>query len=282
MVYPTLFTLFGTDVNAYAVATVGSYALALVIGTYLGVKDGRDLRDMIDGGIVVVVSAILGAKIFHFLFESQGHTLPDGRIAEGFWDVFRADPWHWARLTDPGYVFYGGLICATLMGFLFALRRGIDDPTSAGDYAAPGFALGILFGRLGCVAAGCCYGTATAVPWAISFPENHPTQGALVHPVQLYDACFGLLALLACLFFYKRRRFGGDLLAGLLVFYALWRFVTEFFRADADRGIWFLGFSTSQLVSLLLFPIGFAIWIWMGRLLGNRYPEKYGRTEQRT
>lgn len=277
--YETLFTLFGFEVNAYATITICGYGLGLAIGIYLGLKDGRAWRDMMDGGIVVVISAVFGAKLFHFLFESRGHALPDGRIAEGAWDVFLVDPWHWVRIFQPGYVFYGGVIVATLMGFLFAIRRGVEDPTSAGDYAAPGLALGIFFGRLGCLAAGCCYGSPTDVSWAISFPESHATAGSLIHPVQIYDATFGLLAFIGCLYFYKRRRFGGDLLAGILVFYALWRFVTEMFRADDDRGVWLLGLSTSQLVSLLLFPAGFAIWVWMGRHLTGRYPDKYGQRE---
>jgi phosphatidylglycerol---prolipoprotein diacylglyceryl transferase len=275
--YETLFTLFGFEVNAYAAITICGYGIGMAMGIYLGLKDGREWRDMVDGGIVIVISAVFGAKLFHFLFESRGHALPDGRIAEGVWDVFLVDPWHWVRIFQPGYVFYGGVIVATLMGFLFALRRGVEDPTAAGDYAAPGLALGIFFGRLGCLAAGCCYGAQTDVAWAISFPESHATAGALVHPVQIYDATFGLVAFLACLYFYKRRRFGGDLLAGVLVFYALWRFVTEIFRADDDRGVWLLGLSTSQLVSLLLFPIGVAIWTWMARRLSGQYPEKYGQ-----
>ena len=273
--FPTLFVLFGFEINTYAAITVAGYALALAIGIYLGLKDGRDLRDMIDGGIVVVISAVFGAKLFHFLFESRGHALSGGRVADGIWDVFQEDPWHWLRITDPGFVFYGGVIVATLMGFVFALRRGVDDPTSAGDYAAPGFALGILFGRLGCLAAGCCYGAGTDLAIGVQFPADHPTAGALVHPVQIYDAAFGLLAFFACLYWYPRRRFGGDLLARVLIFYAFWRFCTEFFRADADRGIWLLGLSTSQIVSLLLFPLGIAIWVYMNRTLSGRYPEKY-------
>jgi phosphatidylglycerol:prolipoprotein diacylglycerol transferase len=264
-VYPVLFKAFGQPVHAYVVATVLGYGVAIVIGLILGRRDGRDWRDLLDGALVITLSAVLGAKIFHTLFEAAGHHLPDGTVATGLIDLLRADPWHWARLFEAGYVFYGGVVGGILMGFLFVVRREVTDPLAAGDYAAPGFALGIAIGRTGCLLAGCCYGHETGLPWAISFPSSHPTHGALVHPVQLYDVGFGLVAFALTLVLYKRRRFGGDLFAGLMVAYAAWRFFSELFRGDGDRGVWALGLSTSQFVSLALLPTTVAVWIWMAK-----------------
>lgn len=263
--YPVLFTAFGQTVHAYVVATVLGYGVAIVIGLALGRRDDRDWRDLLDGALVITLSAVLGAKIFHTLFEAEGHHLPDGSIASGVVDLLRADPWHWARLFEAGYVFYGGVVGGILMGYLFVVRREIADPLAAGDYAAPGFALGIAIGRTGCLLAGCCYGHGTDLPWAITFPGSHPTHGAPVHPVQLYDVAFGLVAFVVVLALYKRRRFGGDLFAGLMVAYSAWRFISEFFRADSDRGLWAFGLSTSQLVSLALFPTTIAVWVWMAK-----------------
>lgn len=249
-------------INVYSAATIGGYALGVVIGLWLGLKDGRRLVDLLELGIVIVLSAVLGAKVFHTLFEGAGHHLPDGRIATGFWDLIQADPWHWARLFESGYVFYGGVVGAIAMGYLFTVRAGHERKGAFGDYAAPGLALGIFIGRLGCYYAGCCYGAETDLAWAVTFPAGHPTKGAPVHPVQLYDAAFGLIAFAACLWYYPRRRFAGELFGGLVASYAVWRFVTEMFRADGDRGIWFGGaLSTSQLVSLVVLPVTLFFWL---------------------
>lgn len=264
--YPILFTAFGAPVHAYVAATVLGYGVAIVIGMALGRREQRDWRDLLDGAIVITLSAVLGAKIFHTLFEAEGHHLPDGSVATGLVDLLSADPWHWARLFEPGYVFYGGVVGGILMGLVFVLRREIEDPFAAGDYAAPGFAIGIAIGRTGCLLAGCCYGHETTLPWAIHFPGSHPTHGAGVHPVQLYDVGFGLVAFAACLVLYRRRRFDGELFIGMMVAYSVWRFFSELFRGDGDRGVW-LGetLSTSQLVSLVMLPVSIAVWVFFAR-----------------
>lgn len=249
-------------INVYATATITGYVVAVAIGFWLGLKDGRDARDLLELAIVIVLSAVLGAKVFHTLFEASGHRLPDGSVANGLMELLKADPWHWARLFESGYVFYGGVVGALGMAYLFTVRAGFEHKGSFGDYAAPGFAIGIFIGRVGCFLAGCCYGAESDVAWAVTFPAGHPTEGAHVHPVQLYDAGYGLVAFVVCLWYYPRRRFAGDVFGGLIASYAVWRFVTEIFRADADRGVWMGGaLSTSQIVSLVVLPATLFFWL---------------------
>jgi phosphatidylglycerol:prolipoprotein diacylglycerol transferase len=255
-VYPELLGL-----NIYVTTTVLGYAVGVGIGFWLGLKDGRDPRDLLEMGLVIVLSCVLGAKVFHTLFEAAGHHLPDGSTAEGLIDLLKADPWHWARLFESGYVFYGGVVGGVVMGYLFLVRAGLPNKGAFGDYAAPGLAIGIFIGRMGCFMAGCCYGTPTDLPWAVTFPEGHASHSVPIHPVQLYDAGFGVAAFVASLLYYPRRRFGGDLFGLLVMAYAAWRFGTEMFRGDGDRGVWLGGaLSTSQLVSLVVLPATFYFW----------------------
>lgn len=251
VVYPALF-----GIDLYAATTIFGYVFAVALGFWLGLRDGREARDLLELGLVIVLSAVLGAKLFHTLFEAAGHRLPDESTATGLVDLLKADPWHWARLFEAGYVFYGGVIVAIGMGYLFLLRAGLDRKGAFGDYAAAGLAFGIFVGRLGCFLAGCCYGTPTDLPWAVEFPAGHATHGAAVHPVQLYDALYGLVVFALCLWYYPRRRFAGELFGYLIMSYAVWRFGTEVLRGDGDRGVWLAGaLSTSQLVSLAVLPV---------------------------
>jgi phosphatidylglycerol:prolipoprotein diacylglycerol transferase len=248
-------------INVYVATTTLGYVLGVALGFYLGWRDGRDVRDLLEMGLVIVLSCVLGAKVFHTLFEAQGHQLPDGTTAEGLIDLLSADPWHWARLFESGYVFYGGVVGGIAMGYLFLVRAGLPNKGAFGDYAAPGLALGIFIGRMGCYMAGCCYGTPTDLPWGVVFPDGHASHGAVIHPVQLYDAAFGLATGIACLLYYPRRRFGGEIFGVLVMAYAAWRFGTEMFRGDGDRGVWLGGrLSTSQLVSLVVLPVTFYFW----------------------
>ena len=65
---------------------------------------------------------------------------------------------------------------------------------------------------MGCLLAGCCYGSPTDVPWAITFTSTlaaanvgTPLEIAL-HPTQIYEAVAELLVLAALLFGERRWR----------------------------------------------------------------------------
>ena len=263
--HPILFTLGDTTVHAYVFMTVAAFTAGVLIGGTLAIKDGRDPWDVVEGASVIVLAAVLGSKVFHVLFESAGHVLPDGKVAGGIVDLLSVDPWHWARLLEPGYVFYGGVVFAVFFGVVFIRRRGIDRLGAVFDYAAPGFVLGIAIGRAGCFLAGCCHGGPTDVAWAVTYPVAHVSGGVPVHPVQLYDVSFGLVALVLIALFWRRRRFEGEVFAAAVTAYAVWRFTSEFFRGDGDRGVLLGGaLSTSQIVSLCVLPL--AVWLWKTQL----------------
>lgn len=258
---PVLFVAFGESVHSYSVLVALGAGLGVVWGMALGRRDGRAWRDLVDLAIVVIIGGFLGAKVFHTFFEAAGHELTTGATATGVVDLLADDPWHWARLFEPGYVFYGAVVGAFLLGWLLMVRRALPDMWSVGDYATPGLLTGIFLGRVGCFLGGCCYGRGTDAAWAVTFPAGHAVAGVPVHPVQLYDAAFGLAGLVALAFLYGKRRFGGEALCAFFACYALYRFSTELFRADADRGLWLGGLlSTSQLVALATLPV--TLWAW--------------------
>src|SRR5688572_31370960 len=61
------------------------------------------------------------------------------------------------------------------------------------DVFAPGLALGHAIGRLGCFAAGCCWGSECDLPWAVTFRNPDANEltgvplGIPLHPSQLYE-----------------------------------------------------------------------------------------------
>jgi phosphatidylglycerol---prolipoprotein diacylglyceryl transferase len=260
---------FGFSVDSYGLANVLAYGVAAGLTYYLALKDGREKRDAFDFILFVVVAALFGAKIFHTLFEAQGHQLSDGTVADGLLALLADDPLHWADLFSPGYVFYGGVVIASFSGMYFVYSRQFTDPAAFADYAAPALALGMGIGRTGCFLAGCCYGVGTDLPWAVHYPSGDLAALGAVHPVQIYDAMFGFVAFLVILTLYERRRFSGQLFLGLVGLYTFWRFGTEMLRADDDRGIW-LSLSTSQWVSVLALPMIIVIW----KRWGAQYPRE--------
>ena len=261
----------GFDIDSYGLANVIAYGLAALVTYRLAIQDGRDKRDAFDFILFVVISALFGAKIFHTLFEAQGHALSDGTKASGVLELLADDPLHWADLFSPGYVFYGGVVIASFTGMYFVYSRKLSNPAAFADYAAPGLAIGMGIGRTGCFLAGCCFGVASEVPWAVEYPHGKLALLGAVHPVQLYDAAFGFVAFIIILSLYRRRQFPGQIFLGLVGVYTFWRFGTEMLRADSDRGIW-LSLSTSQWVSVLGLPL--IAWVWRQ---WSRNPHEQGK-----
>lgn len=228
-------------------------ALGTIVAVVVGLREARRTASMgllIELAVVVVAGGWLSAKIGHVLFEATGHALPGGRVAAGVVDLLRADPWHWARLLEPGYVQFAGVFGAVMLGLLFLWRQGQQALVPAmADAAAVAVAVGVALGRVGCFLAGCCHGAATDVAWAVRFPVDHVTGGSPVHPTQLYDAIVaaGAIALWVLL---RGRRAPGVAAVVVATVLLVGRLVTEVVRADVDRGA-FGPVSTSQGLALV-------------------------------
>jgi len=126
-------------------------------------------------------------------------------------------------------------------------------------------------GRLGCLAAGCCYGKPTDVPWAIVFTNplaasNVGTPlGIPLHPTQLYEAGAALIILALLLATERRGRpFPGRTFWAYMFLYAISRYIIEMYRGD-PRGNVFGMFSTSQFISIVLAPLSLVMLFWLSR-----------------
>ena len=112
--------------------------------------------------------------------------------------------------------------------------------------------------RLGCFAAGCCFGKPCDLPWAVTFDAPfHPMRGAPVHPTQIYYALAAVLTFAALLWARPRLTRPGALVGMFLACYGAFSLVIAFFRADHQP--WLLGLSGSQAVLGVLVIIGCAL-----------------------
>jgi phosphatidylglycerol---prolipoprotein diacylglyceryl transferase len=168
-------------------------------------------------------------------------------------------------------VFYGGLL-ASIVAAVVLFRRYKLPLLSTVDVLSPSVALGHAIGRLGCFAAGCCYGASCSLPWAVTFHDPLAREisgtplGVPLHPSQLYEAAFNLAnyAFLAWLF--RRRPKAGTVFAAYLISYGVGRFLLEILRGDPDRGFLFGGaLSTSQAIAAALVPLGVGLLLYLRR-----------------
>ncbi len=254
--HPILFEIGGFPVYTYGVLLGAAYLLGLQFALVRARSRGLDPDRVLDLGIWIIVSALVGAKLLLLVVDV---------------DKFRTAADILTLLRSAG-VFYGGLIVAVVVA-LWYMRRHRMPIWTVTDAFAPGIALGHVIGRMGCLFAGCCFGRPTSVPWAITFRSEYAAQNVgtplnvPLHPTQLYEAGAELLILVLLLAFERRgRAFAGRTFWGYLLLYGISRFVIEFYRGDPRGTIGAL--STSQFVSLLLVPLSIVMLVVLARRPG--------------
>ncbi|HXK59454.1 MAG TPA: prolipoprotein diacylglyceryl transferase [Acidobacteriota bacterium] len=246
-------------IHTYGVLLVTAYLTAIALTARLAEKDKVPRAYAWDLGFVVIISALIGAKLLMVASEI-GTYLRDPSLFLSL-DFWRA-----------GGVFYGGFIGAVAGSAIYAWRNPQLPFWIMADAAAPAIALGQSIGRLGCFAAGCDYGRPADVPWAVTFTSEYARARTGVplniplHPAQLYESFSTLLIFLFLLVLHRHKKFQGQVFAAYLIAYGIARFFLEFFRGDADRGFVFAWVSTSQFISLLIVPAGLALY-WYRRTL---------------
>ena len=254
---PILFEVAGFPVYTYGVLLAAAYLLGLQFALRRAKSRGLDPNRVMDLGIWVIVSALVGAKLLLVIVE---------------WETYGRNTAEILTLVRSGGVFYGGLIAAVLVAIFYMWRHRMPIWTVS-DVFAPGIALGHVIGRLGCLFAGCCFGRPTTVPWAITFHSEYAARNVgtpiniPLHPTQLYEAGAELIILGVLLLFERRGRpFPGRTFWSYMLLYGISRFVIEFYRGDS-RGMVGM-FSTSQFVSLLIVPLSLVMLLVLARRPG--------------
>src|SRR2546426_6856105 len=140
--YPRLFELGPITVYTYGVLLAAAYLFGLKLAMVRAKARGLDANRVLDLGIYIIISALIGAKLLLLVTDFR---------------TFTANPRELLTLARSGGVFYGGLILAGTGALLYIHRLRLPLWATC-DGFAPGIPLGPLVGGFGCVFAGCCYG----------------------------------------------------------------------------------------------------------------------------
>ena len=245
--FPKLISFGDFFLPAYGVLVALGFFVALQVVVRLSKRQGIDPEKATNLAIYCALSGLLGAKLLMFLFDFQIYRERPGEI------------FTLGTLQAAG-VFQGGLVLATAFAIWFMRRHRMPMlPTM--DAFAPGIAIGHAIGRLGCFAAGCCWGAVCDKPWAVTFrnmdaerlvgvPLNLP-----LHPTQLYEAASEALLFGFLWWRSKTPHRPGEILGLYLVLSSISRFIIEFYRTH-QQALPFGGpFSLTQWIALgLLLP----------------------------
>ena len=251
--FPTIleiapFVLFGIEFGPFALHTYGLFVAAgFLLGIAWSMREARarglNPDTVSDIGFYIILGAILGARLLYVLINPTY-----------FWH----NPQEILMFWKGGLVFSGGAIVATLFALAF-MKIKKEDPWLWMDVLAPGIGLGEAVGRIGCLAAGCCYGASCDLPWAVTFyhPDSLAPLHVPLHPTQIYHSLAGLACFAATLLLKSKTRGSGQLMGIFLALFGALRFVIELFRADY-RGD-FGPVSVTQFIALGAVALGLFI-----------------------
>ena len=254
---PVVWQFGAVTIYTYGVLAALGFLLALRWAYRHAPSAGLDPRRIWNLGVYGILVALVSSK-FWLLLTDGNYYISHPR------DIFSI-----ATFQSAG-TFYGGVLGGLLWIALYTYFQKMPF-LGVLDVLAEPLALGHAVGRLGCFAAGCCFGKPTSLPWGVTFTSPVASDlagtplGVRLHPTQLYESAaeffnFVLLAWLA-----KRRHVAGQLIGTYLILYGLERGAIEFLRGDPGRTLLFdERVSLMQLVSVGLILIGSLLW-WRGQ-----------------
>lgn len=241
---PVLIKIGPLTIYTYGFFIASAFLAALAWAMREARQRGLDPRLVPDMGFWIILGAIVGSRLLYVLITPR-HFIEHPLEILMFW--------------KGGLVFLGGAVLGSLLAYRF-MRKNRMPALVWLDVFAPGLGLGQAIGRLGCLAAGCCYGKFSLAPWAVTFTDPDCLASPLnmpLHPTQLYHSLAGLISFAVLLAAKRKLTTPGRLMGLYLVMYSVFRFSIEFFRGDYRGYAGF--FSVTQLLAIAFLLVGAAL-----------------------
>jgi prolipoprotein diacylglyceryltransferase len=160
---------------------------------------------------------------------------------------------HWPRQTFSTGL--AGIVVGAVSAGFYALHLGLPLRRTA-DAFAPSLALIKGVAAIGCLEAGCDYGTPTNVPWAVVFSSavipGTPI-GVPLHPTQLYASLVEFVLFVFLLWLLHRPHRDGEILGAWLFLGGLSSFLLTVLRGD--------DVTATELVSATMVLGGGLLWL---------------------
>lgn len=256
--HPLLLKIGPIPIHTYGFLIALGFLAALFVIKRLAIRSQLDPDRVLDLTFWSLLVGFAGSRLLFILTR---------------YETYLADPLSMLRVWEGGLVFLGGPIA--VFPFVVAYVRRHKLPIwKTMDVMIPGLVIAHMFGRFGCLSAGCCYGKPTGSNWGLRLYSelvDRDMRGIPLHPTQLYEASALFILFCGLLWVYRNRRFDGQVVLTYFMAYPVIRSIIEVFRGDLIRGFvideWL---STSQFISSLIFIAAFCALILKIRLEHRR------------
>ena len=239
---PVAFQFLSLEVRWYSLAYISGIILGWLYCKKKLIKD-KILSNLFDDFITyVIIGIILGGRLGYVFFYNLNYYLQN--------------PIEIFMVWNGGMSFHGGVI-GVIVGALFFSKKNKINQFIFLDLVALTAPIGIFFGRVANFINSELYGRPTDLPWSVKFILIDDIKR---HPSQLYEAILEGIILFLILLYFKKKNYlkKPGLISGLfLIFYSIFRFIVEFFRApDEQLGYLVFNLSMGQIISLIFIFFG--------------------------
>lgn len=208
------FSIFGVSIAWYALIITFGMICAVLYTIYRSKQIGIGYEEIIDFAIFVIPFGIIGARLYYVLTTLENyHTL---------WDVF--------DIRSGGLAIYGGIIAGTITVLVVCHFKKIYFP-AFGDGVIPGVILAQAIGRWGNFMNGEAYGYETDIFCRMGIGSGDNV--IYYHPAFLYESLWNIIGFIAINFFFKHKKYDGQIILLMFGWYGLGRAWIEGLRTDS-------------------------------------------------
>ena len=218
----------------YGILIALSMLMGISIAAFIAKKTGQDPDLYWDSFVWIMISAIVGARIYYVIF---------------MWDFYKDNLLEIFNLRGGGLAIYGGIILSVITIFVFCKKKKAN-PRLFLDTIAFGLVLGQVLGRWGNFFNREVFGEYTDGLFAMRLPvsmvrasdisENiasHMQEGTnyiQVHPTFLYEGMWNLMVFVVLVIYLKKhfKKFHGEIFLVYLAGYGTGRAIIEYIRTD--------------------------------------------------
>jgi phosphatidylglycerol:prolipoprotein diacylglycerol transferase len=247
-----LFFIGDFPIRAYGLVLSFSIILATGVAYFLAKQDGRWHSHIADLGIYCGLGGILGARLWDVFFFDWGYY--QNHITEIF------------NVWQGGMAIQGGVVLGSIVGIVYTKRHKIDTWALA-DIMAPAIILGQALGRIANLLNGDAFGAPTGTAFGIIYPATtlaYQTYGNQpLWPAEIWEGQIDIVIFALLLIFRSSKHAKGQAFILYTMLYSLARFFLEYLRGDYNNLVFGL-FKSAQMTSLLVFLIGFILFIYVG------------------
>ena len=239
---PVAFTLFALEIRWYSLA----YIFGILFGWFYCKKfliRDKIISSLFDDLVTyLIIGIIVGGRLGYVLFYNIKYYLNNVIEILFIW--------------EGGMSFHGGLIGIFFATYLFSRKHKIINFFFLYLISVSAH-IGFFFGRIANFINGELIGKATNGSWGVIFPKIDSIPR---HPSQLYESFLEgiILFIILNIIFFKKEYKTGTVSFGFLIFYGIFRFISEFFR-EPDIQIGYIIGSLSMGMALSLLMIFFGI-----------------------